>query len=337
MGEENMNNQQQEENLVIDSSTGKDNPKSNKSIIIIISAVVSLIVIALVVYFIIANQVSQFALEIENNLNAALKRQKQDLNDGFTYEPFKCKGSTSITCKSGSITITDGGNIINAKNNVFKLVAGSTTTADIIINSDVILEIVGGDNKKALKQTIRCVDKAELKSADSYVINNIKCDMGLENIETVISGTIYAQSDIFSEEDFIAVGNKIKSLEMTIPDTIDSIEYAVDKMNYNIASDNLGQDMIDIYNRIMPSSKAITLDEALESIQSLRATLALYSSSKSDENKIVHDGLDAIAKVLQQESNYIEIDVKLKEGKDIDDTFFLGVEFDLYDISVISK
>lgn len=350
MSEENMNNQpenNQEQQATYTTNNVDNNPKkSNKKAIIIISTIVTLIVIAVVVIFIARSLLtSEAALKLEASLNSNLSEMEKNMKDddsSMSYEPFKCRGSSVITCKSSSINIKDSDLELISKDIVFSIEPGVKNT-NLTFGGDFKVSVFDydGERKGPVDINIDCTNNAEIDGAKKYIINKVACTNKLNDITNKQTSTIYLQNDKFEVGNFISLLKEMEENQESYINLIDEIDYAVTQSTNSISSKDLTQSIVTLLNTI-EKNEEFTKESLVSQFEESRAEMEglmsiLDSSEDSPEVKLLKDFFVTADNVLTKGHNTVDINVKLKDGRDESDIFFLGFEPTLYDISLSSK
>ena len=349
MSEENMNNQpenNQEQQATYTTNNVDNKPnKSNKKAIIIISTIITLIVIAVVVIFVVRSALtSEAALKLETFLNTKLSEIEKDMNsdDSMSYEPFKCTGRSLIKCKSSSINIKDSDLELISKDIVFSVEPGIKNT-NLTFSGDMQVSVFDYDKERKgpVDINIDCTNNAEIDGEKKYIINKVACTNKVNDITDKQTSTIYLQNDKFEVGNFILLLKNMEENQESYSDLIDEIDYAVTQSTNSISSTDLTQSVVNLINTFekkeeyTKESLVSQFEEAKAEIDSMISILG--SSEDMPEVKILKDFFDTVDNVLTKGHNSVDINVKLKDGRDESDIFFLGFEPTLYDVSFSSK
>lgn len=349
MSEENMNNQpenNQEQQAAYTTNNVDNKPnKSSKKAIIIISTIITLIVIAVVVIFVVRSALtSEAALKLETFLNTKLSEIEKDMNsdDSMSYEPFKCTGSSVIKCKSSSINIKDSDLELMSKDIVFSVEPGVKNT-NLTFSGDFKVSVFDYDKERKgpVDINIDCTNNAEIDGEKKYIINNVACTNKLNDVTDKQTSTIYLQNDKFEVGNFILLLKDMEENQESYSDLIDEIDYAVTQSTNSISSADLTQSVVNLINTFEKKeeyTKESLVSQFEEEKAEIDSMISILSSSEDmPEVKILKDFFDTADNVLTKGHNSVDINVKLKDGKDVSDVLFLGFEPRLYDVSFSSK
>ncbi len=349
MSEENMNNQpenNQEQQAAYTTNNVDNKPnKSSKKAIIIISTIITLIVIAVVVIFVVRSALtSEAALKLETFLNTKLSEIEKDMNsdDSMSYEPFKCTGSSVIKCKSSSINIKDSDLELISKDIVFSVEPGVKNT-NLTFSGDFKVSVFDYDKERKgpVDINIDCTNNAEIDGEKKYIINKVACTNKLNDVTDKQTSTIYLQNDKFEVGNFILLLKDMEENQESYSDLIDEIDYAVTQSTNSISSTDLTQSVVNLINTFEKKeeyTKESLVSQFEEEKAEIDSMISILSSSEDmPEVKILKDFFDTADNVLTKGHNSVDINVKLKDGKDVSDVLFLGFEPRLYDVSFSSK
>lgn len=349
MSEENMNNQpenNQEQQATYTTNNVDNKPnKSSKKAIIIISTIITLIVIAVVVIFVVRSALtSEAALKLETFLNTKLSEIEKDMNgdDSMSYEPFKCTGSSVIKCKSSSINIKDSDLELISKDIVFSVEPGVKNT-NLTFGGDfkVSLFDYDGERKGPVDISVDCTNNAEIDGENAYVINKVACTNKVNDIIDKQTSTIYLQNNKFEVGNFILLLKDMEETQESFSNIFFETGYAITQSTNSISSADLTQSIVHLVNtfekneEFTKESLVSQFEEAKAEIDSMISILG--SSEDAPEVKILKDLFVTAENVLTKGHNTVDINVKLKDGKDVSDVLFLGFEPRLYDVSFSSK
>ena len=349
MSEENMNNQpenNQEQQATYTTNNVDNKPnKSSKKAIIIISTIITLIVIAVVVIFVVRSALtSEAALKLETFLNTKLSEIEKDMNsDGsMSYEPFKCTGSSVIKCKSSSINIKDSDLELISKDIVFSVEPGIKNT-NLTFSGDMQVSVFDYDKERKgpVDINIDCTNNAEIDGEKKYIINKVACTNKVNDITDKQTSTIYLQNDKFEVGNFILLLKNMEENQESFSNIFVETGYAITQATNSISSADLTQSIVHLVNTFekkeeyTKESLVSQFEEAKAEIDSMISILG--SSEDMPEVKILKDLFDTADNVLTKGHNSVDINVKLKDGKDVSDVLFLGFEPRLYDVSFSSK
>lgn len=349
MSEENMNNQpenNQEQQATYTTNNVDNKPnKFSKKAIIIISTIITLIVIAVVVIFVVRSALtSEAALKLETFLNTKLSEIEKDMNgdDSMSYEPFQCTGRSLIKCKSSSINIKDSDLELMSKDIIFSIEPGVKNT-NLTFSGDFKVSVFDytGERKGPVDINIDCTNNAEIDGEKKYIINKVACINKVNDVTDKQTSTIYLQNDKFEVGNFILLLKDMEENQESYSDLIDEIDYAVTQSTNSISSADLTQSVVNLINtfekneEFTKESLVSQFEEAKAEIDSMISILG--SSEDAPEVKILKDLFVTADNVLTKGHNSVDINVKLKDGKDVSDVLFLGFEPRLYDVSFSSK
>ena len=349
MSEENMNNQpenNQEQQAAYTTNNVDNKPnKSNKKAIIIISTIITLIVIAVVVIFVVRSALtSEAALKLETFLNTKLSEIEKDMNsdDSMSYEPFKCTGSSVIKCKSSSINIKDSDLELISKDIIFSIEPGVKNT-NLTFSGDMQVSVFDYDKERKgpVDINIDCTNNAEIDGEKKYIINKVACTNKVNDITDKQTSTIYLQNDKFEVGNFILLLKNMEENQESFSNIFVETSYAITQATNSISSADLTQSIVHLVNTFekkeeyTKESLVSQFEEAKAEIDSMISILG--SSEDMPEVKILKDLFDTADNVLTKGHNSVDINVKLKDGKDVSDVLFLGFEPRLYDVSFSSK
>lgn len=349
MSEENMNNQpenNQEQQATYTTNNVDNKPnKSSKKAIIIISTIITLIVIAVVVIFVVRSALtSEAALKLETFLNTKLSEIEKDMNgdDSMSYEPFQCTGRSLIKCKSSSINIKDSDLELMSKDIIFSIEPGVKNT-NLTFSGDFKVSVFDytGERKGPVDINIDCTNNAEIDGAKKYIINKVACTNKVNDVTDKQTSTIYLQNDKFEVGNFILLLKDMEENQESYSDLIDEIDYAVTQSTNSISSADLTQSVVNLINTF-EKKEEFTKESLVSQFEEARAEIdsmisILGSSEDAPEVKILKDLFITADNVLTKGHNTVDINVKLKDGKDVSDVLFLGFEPRLYDVSFSSK
>lgn len=349
MSEENMNNQpenNQEQQAAYTTNNVDNKPnKSNKKAIIIISTIITLIVIAVVVIFVVRSALtSEAALKLETFLNTKLSEIEKDMNsdDSMSYEPFKCTGSSVIKCKSSSINIKDSDLELISKDIIFSIEPGVKNT-NLTFSGDMQVSVFDYDKERKgpVDINIDCTNNAEIDGEKKYIINKVACTNKVNDITDKQTSTIYLQNDKFEVGNFILLLKNMEENQESFSNIFVETSYAITQATNSISSADLTQSIVHLVNtfekneEFTKESLVSQFEEAKAEIDSMISILG--SSEDAPEVKILKDLFVTAENVLTKGHNTVDINVKLKDGKDVSDVLFLGFEPRLYDVSFSSK
>lgn len=349
MSEENMNNQpenNQEQQAAYTTNNVDNKPnKSSKKAIIIISTVITLIVIAVVVIFVVRSALtSEAALKLETFLNTKLSEIEKDMNgdDSMSYEPFKCTGSSVIKCKSSSINIKDSDLELISKDIVFSVEPGIKNT-NLTFSGDMQVSVFDYDKERKgpVDINIDCTNNAEIDGEKKYIINKVACTNKVNDITDKQTSTIYLENNKFEVGNFILLLKNMEETQESFSNIFFETGYAVTQSTNSISSADLTQSIVHLVNtfekneEFTKESLVSQFEEAKAEIDSMISILG--SSEDAPEVKILKDLFVTAENVLTKGHNTVDINVKLKDGKDVSDVLFLGFEPRLYDVSFSSK
>ena len=349
MSEENMNNQpenNQEQQATYTTNNVDNKPnKSSKRAIIIISTIITLIVIAVVVIFVVRSALtSEAALKLETFLNTKLSEIEKDMNgdDSMSYEPFKCTGSSVIKCKSSSINMKDSDLELISKDIVFSVEPGIKNT-NLTFSGDMQVSVFDYDKERKgpVDINIDCKNNAEIDGEKKYIINKVACTNKVNDITDKQTSTIYLQNDKFEVGNFILLLKNMEENQESFSNIFVETGYAITQATNSISSADLTQSIVHLVNTFekkeeyTKESLVSQFEEAKAEIDSMISILG--SSEDMPEVKILKDLFDTADNVLTKGHNSVDINVKLKDGKDVSDVLFLGFEPRLYDVSFSSK
>ena len=349
MSEENMNNQpenNQEQQATYTTNNVDNKPnKSSKKAIIIISTIITLIVIAVVVIFVVRSALtSEAALKLETFLNTKLSEIEKDMNsdDSMSYEPFKCTGRSLIKCKSSSINIKDSDLELISKDIVFSVEPGIKNT-NLTFSGDMQVSVFDYDKERKgpVDINIDCTNNAEIDGEKKYIINKVACTNKVNDITDKQTSTIYLQNDKFEVGNFILLLKNMEENQESFSNIFVETGYAITQATNSISSADLTQSIVHLVNTFekkeeyTKESLVSQFEEAKAEIDSMISILG--SSEDRPEVKILKDFFDTADNVLTKGHNSVDINVKLKDGKDVSDVLFLGFEPRLYDVSFSSK
>lgn len=349
MSEENMNNQpenNQEQQAAYTTNNVDNKPnKSSKKAIIIISTIITLIVIAVVVIFVVRSALtSEAALKLETFLNTKLSEIEKDMNgdDSMSYEPFKCTGSSVIKCKSSSINMKDSDLELISKDIVFSVEPGIKNT-NLTFSGDMQVSVFDYDKERKgpVDINIDCTNNAEIDGEKKYIINKVACTNKVNDITDKQTSTIYLQNDKFEVGNFILLLKNMEETQESFSNIFFETGYAITQSTNSISSADLTQSIVHLVNtfekneEFTKESLVSQFEEAKAEIDSMISILG--SSEDAPEVKILKDLFVTAENVLTKGHNTVDINVKLKDGKDVSDVLFLGFEPRLYDVSFSSK
>ena len=349
MSEENMNNQpenNQEQQATYTTNNVDNKPnKSSKKAIIIISTVITLIVIAVVVIFVVRSALtSEAALKLETFLNTKLSEIEKDMNgvDSMSYEPFKCTGSSVIKCKSSSINIKDSDLELISKDIVFSVEPGIKNT-NLTFSGDMQVSVFDYDKERKgpVDINIDCTNNAEIDGEKKYIINKVACTNKVNDITDKQTSTIYLENNKFEVGNFILLLKDMEETQESFSNIFFETGYAITQSTNSISSADLTQSIVHLVNtfekneEFTKESLVSQFEEAKAEIDSMISILG--SSEDAPEVKILKDLFVTAENVLTKGHNTVDINVKLKDGKDVSDVLFLGFEPRLYDVSFSSK
>lgn len=349
MSEENMNNQpenNQEQQATYTTNNVDNKPnKSSKKAIIIISTIITLIVIAVVVIFVVRSALtSEAALKLETFLNTKLSEIEKDMNgDGsMSYDPFKCTGRSLIKCKSSSINMKDSDLELMSKDIIFSIEPGVKNT-NLTFSGDMQVSVFDYDKERKgpVDINIDCTNNAEIDGEKKYIINKVACTNKVNDITDKQTSTIYLQNDRFEIGNFILLLKDMEENQESFSNIFVEIDYAVTQSTNSISSTDLTQSVVNLINtfekkeEFTKESLVSQFEEAKAEIDSMISILG--SSEDMPEVKILKDFFDTADNVLTKGHNSVDINVKLKDGRDVSDVLFLGFEPRLYDVSFSSK
>lgn len=349
MSEENMNNQpenNQEQQAAYTTNNVDNKPnKSNKKAIIIISTIITLIVIAVVVIFVVRSALtSEAALKLETFLNTKLSEIEKDMNgdDSMSYEPFKCTGSSVIKCKSSSINIKDSDLELISKDIVFSVEPGIKNT-NLTFSGDMQVSVFDYDKERKgpVDINIDCTNNAEIDGEKKYIINKVACTNKVNDITDKQTSTIYLENNKFEVGNFILLLKDMEETQESFSNIFFETGYAITQSTNSISSADLTQSIVHLVNtfekneEFTKESLVSQFEEAKAEIDSMISILG--SSEDAPEVKILKDLFVTAENVLTKGHNTVDINVKLKDGKDVSDVLFLGFEPRLYDVSFSSK
>lgn len=349
MSEENMNNQpenNQEQQATYTTNNVDNKPnKSSKKAIIIISTVITLIVIAVVVIFVVRSALtSEAALKLETFLNTKLSEIEKDMNgdDSMSYEPFKCTGSSVIKCKSSSINIKDSDLELISKDIVFSVEPGIKNT-NLTFSGDMQVSVFDYDKERKgpVDINIDCTNNAEIDGEKKYIINKVACTNKLNDVTDKQTSTIYLENNKFEVGNFILLLKDMEETQESFSNIFFETGYAITQSTNSISSADLTQSIVHLVNtfekneEFTKESLVSQFEEAKAEIDSMISILG--SSEDAPEVKILKDLFVTAENVLTKGHNTVDINVKLKDGKDVSDVLFLGFEPRLYDVSFSSK
>lgn len=349
MSEENMNNQpenNQEQQAAYTTNNVDNKPnKSSKKAIIIISTVITLIVIAVVVIFVVRSALtSEAALKLETFLNTKLSEIEKDMNgdDSMSYEPFKCTGSSVIKCKSSSINIKDSDLELISKDIVFSVEPGIKNT-NLTFSGDMQVSVFDYDKERKgpVDINIDCTNNAEIDGEKKYIINKVACTNKVNDITDKQTSTIYLENNKFEVGNFILLLKDMEETQESFSNIFFETGYAITQSTNSISSADLTQSIVHLVNtfekneEFTKESLVSQFEEAKAEIDSMISILG--SSEDAPEVKILKDLFVTAENVLTKGHNTVDINVKLKDGKDVSDVLFLGFEPRLYDVSFSSK
>ena len=349
MSEENMNNQpenNQEQQATYTTNNVDNNPKkSNKKAIIVISTIITLIVIAVVVIFVVRSALtSEAALKLETFLNTKLSEIEKDMNgdDSMSYEPFKCTGSSVIKCKSSSINMKDSDLELMSKDIVFSIEPGVKNT-NLTFSGDMQVSVFDYDKERKgpVDINIDCKNNAEIDGEKKYIINKVACTNKVNDITDKQTSTIYLENNKFEVGNFILLLKDMEETQESFSNIFFETGYAITQSTNSISSADLTQSIVHLVNtfekneEFTKESLVSQFEEAKAEIDSMISILG--SSEDAPEVKILKDLFVTAENVLTKGHNTVDINVKLKDGKDVSDVLFLGFEPRLYDVSFSSK
>lgn len=349
MSEENMNNQpenNQEQQAAYTTNNVDNKPnKSSKKAIIIISTIITLIVIAVVVIFVVRSALtSEAALKLETFLNTKLSEIEKDMNgdDSMSYEPFKCTGSSVIKCKSSSINIKDSDLELISKDIVFSVEPGIKNT-NLTFSGDMQVSVFDYDKERKgpVDINIDCTNNAEIDGEKKYIINKVACTNKVNDITDKQTSTIYLENNKFEVGNFILLLKDMEETQESFSNIFFETGYAITQSTNSISSADLTQSIVHLVNtfekneEFTKESLVSQFEEAKAEIDSMISILG--SSEDAPEVKILKDLFVTAENVLTKGHNTVDINVKLKDGKDVSDVLFLGFEPRLYDVSFSSK
>lgn len=349
MSEENMSNQpenNQEQQATYTTNNVDNNPKkSNKKAIIVISTIITLIVIAVVVIFVVRSALtSEAALKLETFLNTKLSEIEKDMNgdDSMSYEPFKCTGSSVIKCKSSSINIKDSDLELISKDIVFSVEPGIKNT-NLTFSGDMQVSVFDYDKERKgpVDINIDCTNNAEIDGEKKYIINKVACTNKVNDITDKQTSTIYLENNKFEVGNFILLLKDMEETQESFSNIFFETGYAITQSTNSISSADLTQSIVHLVNtfekneEFTKESLVSQFEEAKAEIDSMISILG--SSEDAPEVKILKDLFVTAENVLTKGHNTVDINVKLKDGKDVSDVLFLGFEPRLYDVSFSSK
>lgn len=349
MSEENMNNQpenNQEQQATYTTNIVDNKPnKSSKKAIIIISTIITLIVIAVVVIFVVRSALtSEAALKLETFLNTKLSEIEKDMkgDDSMSYEPFKCTGSSVIKCKSSSINIKDSDLELISKDIVFSVEPGIKNT-NLTFSGDMQVSLFDydGERKGPVDISVDCTNNAEIDGENAYVINKVACTNKVNDIIDKQTSTIYLQNNKFEVGNFILLLKDMEETQESFSNIFFETGYAITQSTNSISSADLTQSIVTLLNAF-EKNEEFTKESLVSQFEEARAEIdsmisILGSSEDAPEVKILKDLFDTADNVLTKGHNTVDINVKLKDGKDVSDVLFLGFEPRLYDVSFSSK
>lgn len=349
MSEENMNNQpenNQEQQATYTTNNVDNKPnKSSKKAIIIISTIITLIVIAVVVIFVVRSALtSEAALKLETFLNTKLSEIEKDMNgdDSMSYEPFKCTGRSLIKCKSSSINIKDSDLELMSKDIIFSIEPGVKNT-NLTFSGDFKVSVFDytGERKGPVDINIDCTNNAEIDGAKKYIINKVACTNKVNDITDKQTSTIYLQNNKFEVGNFILLLKDMEETQESFSNIFFETGYAITQSTNSISSADLTQSIVHLVNTF-EKNEEFTKESLVSQFEEARAEIdsmisILGSSEDAPEVKILKDLFVTAENVLTKGHNTVDINVKLKDGKDVSDVLFLGFEPRLYDVSFSSK
>lgn len=274
--------------------------------------------------------------EISNSIELSINKQLEKVFSHLpvTWEPFECRGLTTISCSSKEISYTipefnDDTKVI-LHNATIDFDLKSDTTLDIVADIKNIEFKIGEHTDKAdstiaqarnfLPSTAKCRYKLEQKD-DSLLSTANECVVQTPNADYELNATnIYEISKI--------EGLNILQIMNTLYDQIvlgDNsnlyIAYGLKNFSFGIKDHGLSKDIFKIYANSLAyggyehADKAAYI-ERLQGIRSFSSDIANFMGKK--HKKQIENAADGLIALLSEKNNYLKIQLNFNSDKELE-------------------